>query len=113
MNSRLTSSKHVIVVDVHPLQFQSIPGGNATFYCISFAPLDLLGVQWYINDQPLVNSSNVVIKFSNIGNGLGLLQLTNLSQTYDMARIQCNAVLNSGMTVASSNAAMLFISEGL
>ena len=91
-----------------PNESISIPGGNATFYCVPFSPA--VSVQWYINDAPSANLSTAIItEFSAAGDGIGVLLLTNISQHYNNTRIQCRARLHTGETLESDTTILLLL----
>ena len=88
--------------------------GTATFNCISFfdgSPVQ--SVTWLLNDTMLdVTQEDIEISFGNIGNGIGVLKITNISIEYDMARISCEAHFESGTPVMRSVEATIILVQG-
>lgn len=105
-----TFNKHVFtvyIVNVYPLEFISIPGGDATFICShTFTSDTITSVQWLINGMSLeiLNLNNVV---TDLTNSIGTLNFTDLPLEYNKTRIRCTVEFSSGRSSSATEAALL------
>ena len=86
----------------------SIPGGIATFRCLSTTTI--VGVQWLVNGS-LLDDQNVMNAEQELVAGIGILTLTDIPLTYNGTRIRCIAEFDNGER-ATTNDAVILILQG-
>lgn len=105
------------IVNVFPPgEFISYPGGRAAFTCASLSASEggnvIASIEWLANSTVIdPELEHVDVSFIDVGNGLGMLQFTNLSLEYNNSNIRCRAFLKSG-GVQTSNDARLLLLQG-
>ena len=93
----------------------SIPGRNQRFSCqvISAAVPNthLLNVSWLLNGSTLEDYGldNVVTEFNPGPISMGILRFVNLSLENNHTTIQCQAKLQSGMTIQSASESVMLL----
>lgn len=87
-----------------------MPGGNAVFSCYSPSG-GIDSISWLVNGSTLETldlGEDVTAEF-NRKFGIGKLNLTNLTLSYNTSRIQCIAKFRSGATLTSSGVDLLLL----
>ena len=79
-----------------------------TFHCIP-ATDAITSVKWILNGKTISANKNAKETFLTIGNGLGILELTDLAVAHNMSRIRCKAELSSRTFMTSSNEEILLV----
>ena len=96
-------------VSLTPTTFVSIPGGSASFFCLS-AGSDVVGIEWKLDDKPLSATTNITDVFIN-DHGFGTLQFSELADVQNRTSIRCKVEFRSTQSL-ESNTAMLVL-QGL
>lgn len=79
------------------------PGDNLSFYCVPFSSHNVVDIQWLLNNTVLLQNTT----FQNVEaifhreDGIGLLQLTEITASFNQTVFSCTLVLSSGVTIPS------------
>ena len=82
--------------------------GNAAFSCVCGGTgYVVTHVEWFANESALVDlDRNVKIQFLPVQQ-IGQLTLTNLTMEYNMTRIRCSTIFDSGSNLTSTDSLLL------
>jgi hypothetical protein len=85
----------------------SVPGGNATFTCVSVHEI-VDNISWFFNNNEVepLSRQYIFIDLIPIGTGIGRLEIVNISDDLNMTRIHCTAEV-SGRTLFSNQETLL------
>ena len=101
-------------IEIFPEHLVTTLHGNATFTCVyrdSGTSYVVTHFEWFANESILVDlDRNVEIQFHQTPQA-GHLTFTNLSVEYNMTRIHCLAIFESGNNLTSDDS--LFLIQGL
>lgn len=97
-----------------PVEYVSVPDGNATFTCYTVGNDKIISVNWIVNDTDIDHQTliNVTPEFSSIGIGVGTLTFTFILPTYNMTRVKCSAVYAGNGGESTSVETTLLLLQG-
>ena len=99
-----------LVLVLPTVEHVGIVGDRAIFNCLPRSNVLISGVRWTVNGSLLEAQDlpNVVAEFSPIGNGLGTLLVSDLSELFNNTLIGCIATVDS-VEISSSNEPILLV----